>query len=799
MLGRRSRSLTFTLAAAFALSACSGSESRSPGAPSSPGGSAGGSPATSPSGPPASVEPLKAEGDLFVFGVAYDTGDDIAKGRIDEFKDQYPEVNLSFSESGFDDQPFLAALESGDPPDVARIERRRIGTYIARDVLAPIDDCVAKTGADMSVFYDAAMTPLTWEGKVYGFPEDFNTRVWLLNNPAFEEANVDPNAFDASNWDAIKQANTALLKKDGNTLSRIGIDPKLPEFLPLWAKANGVDILSEDGLEANLDDPKVVEAVEFGLSLIQEHGGFPPFKSFRDTWAFFEANNQVARNQIGGWPQEQWYLNTLTQSPDVDITVKPFLTRDGQEITYADGTALTIVKDTDNFDAACAYVYTLTSQAAWVRAATERAAARKEANSAEHGDVHRQPARERGDLQLDRRPDRRADLQSRRRDGPRRPRQGIRPAGLARRHGVHRGDGGRRECRAERRERGGGAGPGEPGCAGRDRRRVALGALTRSRREDGYDRRSRAAAAAEPAKPATSGDALGAVLHRAVGHRVPSPDAGADALEPVFSFTDYDPLRDSTEFLGLQNYADMVDDRRVHTSMWNTVVMTILYVPGSMVLGLLLAVLLDSGRTRPRASSGPRSTCPNVTPAVAVGAIFLLLLNGQEGIVNQGLRAIRLPAPFWLEDGPWIKPGLLLMLLWSIGGTVVIYFAALRNVPAEQYEAARLDGANTWQQFLHITVPFISGALFFTLIINTIASLQLFTEVYTMFFGQQSGQSPAAQREALFYVVYLFDQAFTRFNMGYASAMAWVLFVVIMIITFVQIRLSRRFVYYEGE
>jgi len=130
---------------------------------------------------------------------------------------------------------------------------------------------------------------------------------------------------------------------------------------------------------------------------------------------------------------------------------------------------------------------------------------------------------------------------------------------------------------------------------------------------------------------------------------------------------------------------------------------------------------------------------------------------------------------------------------------VVILFAALRNVPIELYEAARIDGASAWQQLTRITVPMISGALFFTLVINTIAALQLFSEVYTMFYGQQAGQNSGASRSALFYVIYLFRQAFENFKMGYASALAWLLFVVIMVITVVQLRVSRRFVYYEGE
>jgi multiple sugar transport system permease protein len=264
------------------------------------------------------------------------------------------------------------------------------------------------------------------------------------------------------------------------------------------------------------------------------------------------------------------------------------------------------------------------------------------------------------------------------------------------------------------------------------------------------------------------------------------------------SFTNYDPLVETTRFLGIENYERVVADRRIHQSLVNTIFVAVLYVPGTILLGLLLAQLLNKVG---RAAGFFRTAfyLPNMTPAVAVGALFLLLLNGQQGLVNETIRSVGLPAPYWLEDGPWVKPGIILMLLWSIGGTVVIYFAALRNVPVEQYEASRIDGANAWQQFWRITVPHISGAIFFTLIINTIAALQLFTEIYAMFFGNQQSGSAAAEREALFYVIYLFDQAFDRFNMGYASAMAWLLFVVIVTITVIQIRVSRRFVYYEGE
>lgn len=272
--------------------------------------------------------------------------------------------------------------------------------------------------------------------------------------------------------------------------------------------------------------------------------------------------------------------------------------------------------------------------------------------------------------------------------------------------------------------------------------------------------------------------------------------AGPMIASLVLSFTDYDAIPMTPDsFVGVANYQQMLDDPRVWLSLSNTLFFTILYVPLSMGLALGLALMLD----RVVRGTGFFRTAfylPNITPAVAVGALFLLLLNGQQGIVNQLLRSVGIAGPSWLNDRDWIKPGIVLMMLWSIGGTIVIYFAALRNVPRELYEAATVDGAGAWARFRSITVPFISGALFFTLIINTIAALQLFSEVYTMFFGRQT--SGASERSALFYMIYIFRNAFEFKKMGYASALSWLLFVVIAVISIVQFRASRRFVYYAG-
>jgi multiple sugar transport system permease protein len=269
--------------------------------------------------------------------------------------------------------------------------------------------------------------------------------------------------------------------------------------------------------------------------------------------------------------------------------------------------------------------------------------------------------------------------------------------------------------------------------------------------------------------------------------------AGPMIASLFISFTEYNVIR-PPELVGLENYERLLTDRRIPNTLANTAFYAVLHVPGVIIISLLLAMmLLHVGR-----AAGFFRTAfylPSVTPSVAIGTLFLLLLAG-NGLINRLLGFVGIDGPNWLTDPAWVKPGIVLMSLWTLGSTVVIYFAALRNVPTELYEAARIDGANAWQSFKSITLPFVSGAIFFTLIVNTIASLQIFTEVYTMFFNTPSGP---AQTSALFYTIYLFQRAFQDLDMGYASAMAWVLFVIILIITAIQIRVSRRFVYYAGE
>jgi multiple sugar transport system permease protein len=260
------------------------------------------------------------------------------------------------------------------------------------------------------------------------------------------------------------------------------------------------------------------------------------------------------------------------------------------------------------------------------------------------------------------------------------------------------------------------------------------------------------------------------------------------------SLTDYDVINDPA-FIGLDNYTAMFEDPKIALSLSNTLVFTILSVPLHIVVALALALLLLRAA---RATGFFRTVffLPKMTPAVAVGVLFLLIFNGQNGLINRVLGVFGIQGPFWTTDPAWVKPGLVLISLWTIGSSIVILLAALKNVPTELYESARIDGAGFWQQTTRITVPMISSTIFFLTIINTIYGFQIFTEAYTAFFG--SGNTTYSNDAALFYVIYLFQQGFQYLHMGYASAMAWLLFVVILVFTVAQFAISRRTVYYEG-
>lgn len=268
-----------------------------------------------------------------------------------------------------------------------------------------------------------------------------------------------------------------------------------------------------------------------------------------------------------------------------------------------------------------------------------------------------------------------------------------------------------------------------------------------------------------------------------------------------YSFCDYDVIR-PTRFVGLANFAELAADERFIHSLWNTLAFTVLVVPLTMLTALVLAFLLNM-KLRGQALYRTIFFLPSIVPLVASSVLWLWLLNPDYGLINMCLRpaldvvnaltGTHLTPPGWLVDPAWTKPALILMCLWGVGGSMIMYLAALGDVPVALYEAAEIDGASAWRKTWHITLPMISPVLFFTLIMGIIGAMQFFDQAWVMTPNGQPGDA------TLFYSLYLFANAFLYLRMGLASAQAWVLFVVIVIATIVVFRSTRRFVYYGGE
>jgi multiple sugar transport system permease protein len=259
-----------------------------------------------------------------------------------------------------------------------------------------------------------------------------------------------------------------------------------------------------------------------------------------------------------------------------------------------------------------------------------------------------------------------------------------------------------------------------------------------------------------------------------------------------YSFTFY-PILDRPKWVGLDNYINLFDDSRFLHSLYNTSYYALGAVPLATIVGILLAMLLNS---RVRWISFFRTVyfLPSITPVVATAIVWLWMFDPINGVVNYLLELVGIPGPGWLGSPQWSKPALILMSIWGVGGAVVIYLAALQDVPGELLEAAELDGASVWQKIWNITLPMISPVILFNVITGLIAAFQYFTEPFVMTSGTGS---PADS--TLMMSIYLYQSAFEFFKIGYASAQAWILFLIVIVFTGILFRLSGRLVYYGGR
>jgi multiple sugar transport system permease protein len=232
-------------------------------------------------------------------------------------------------------------------------------------------------------------------------------------------------------------------------------------------------------------------------------------------------------------------------------------------------------------------------------------------------------------------------------------------------------------------------------------------------------------------------------------------------------------------------------------SVRNTVWIIAIGVPIQIVFALSVAMVL----TRPKRGVGIYRTIfflPTMIPLVAATLGFVFLLN-PVGPIDHILHLLHIPAPLWFQDPRFSKPGLVVLSVWGIGETMIIFLAGLLDVPAQLYEAADIEGASGWQKFRHVTLPMISPVIFFAVVIAVITGFQYFTQGFIASSASSSGSTLGdPQASLLFYAIWLYVQGFTASHLGYAAAMAWILFLIIMACTVVLIRTSKRWVHYQG-
>ncbi|HEY3319820.1 MAG TPA: extracellular solute-binding protein [Planctomycetota bacterium] len=679
----------------------------------------------------------------------------------------------------------LPAIAGGTPPDVSVFDRYKVASYAARNAFLPLDDRIKAAGLRGEDFFDAPWGECFYSGQQFAVPYDTDVRVLYYNKKAFREAGLDPEKPPRT-WSDLREYSKKLTKRrsDGH-FDQVG-------FVPIWGNVGALYLygwqrnakfMSDDGRKVRLNDPRVVEALEWIRAFVLDYGmedlmtlqsgfgaeGQNPFISGRIAMIVLDVGELSTIQKYGA--RMEW---GAAPCPHAD---------DGVPATWSGGFSLVIPTAAKNVEGAWAFsrfILSEESQRFMATSSNKLPALRSAAN----------------DPFFTNSPFWRLAIDQMKYSHYR----PITPIGAAINdemlravEWVSRGKLGSQEALdiATRESQKlldqflsetGGTRVNWPQLGWILGGLAAL--LIAVRAWSSYKRirklslqRGEALAGYAFAAPAI----LGLIVFT----------LGPILATLMYSLMHYEIL-DSGTWVGADNYSRLfTTDRFFVTAMWNTLYFTALSVPLGIAISLGLALLLNmeiGGRAIYR-------TCfylPTVVPAVAGSLLWRWMFNPDCGVINVILFKLGLPEIPWLTSEFYSKPALIVMGFWSVGGGMIIFLAALQGVPRQLYEAAEIDGAGLWSKFRNVTLPMISPAMFFMLVMGVIGSLQVFTQAYLVTEGGPGDST-------LFYVLYLFREAFQNLHMGYAAAMAWVLFLVILIITGVQFVGAKRWVYYEGS
>jgi multiple sugar transport system substrate-binding protein len=310
--------------------------------------------------------------------MGFSNSDDVADTRLKLAQKKIGDTKVKLAEGDFDAQQFLSAVAAGDPPDLIYINRNQVGSLAARGAIAPVGSCISEAGIKSDQIRKPAISQVTIGSDLYGVPEFNQVEITMANSQLLEAAGLTVDDVNGSSWEKVSAANAKLAQSSGDKISVIGYDSKLPEFFPLWAHANGVDLLSSDGKTAHLDDPKAVEALTWAVSIYNDQGGFGAVKAFRDSADFFGAGNQFAASTLGAMPMEQWYVNVLNDvSPDAPLAFDAVRDPNGDAVAFSSGSAWAVPAGSKHAATACTFIATMVAVDSWMAAAENRQKARE--------------------------------------------------------------------------------------------------------------------------------------------------------------------------------------------------------------------------------------------------------------------------------------------------------------------------------------------------------------------------------------------------------------------------------------
>ncbi|GAB4317031.1 MAG: hypothetical protein Kow0059_09880 [Candidatus Sumerlaeia bacterium] len=750
---------------------------------------------------------------IVVWGLWDTEGDRVA---IAEFEKRNPDIEVVVARLGpdgfVDPQKLLTAVAGGVPPDVLQQDRFQIGEWAFRGTFRPLNDLIERDDFNLDQFFDTCLMEAVYEDRIYGIPRYTDGRGLYYNKQAFRQAGLDPDRPPRT-WEELRQYALKLTSRDGDRLSKAGFIPMYGNsFLYMYGWLNGGEFMSADGSRATLNDPRIVEALGWVVDFYDMFGGADEVESFISG---FQANqyDPFIIGQLAMVIDGSWVLDRIASfAPGLEFGVAPPPAPKGREpITWSGGFALVIPSGAPHPEASWRFIKWMTSVEGW-KAYCE---GQKRYNEL-RGNQFVPPltaSREADamirDLFAPKLPHLRAAFESFQNMMSISKFRPVTPVGNKMWDEQLRASEDAIRHKATPQE--------ALDTATRNVQKeldyitqfsnhiplrwapvlvtigliMMLGLIALVGMNEWAARRS----------PLARGEARAGMLFAApwiLGFMTLM--AGPILVSLVLSFTSYNVLLPPVK-VGLFNFRELLfHDALFRKSLYNTLFVTVIAVPLSTAIGLGLALMVRRDTVRGISIYRTLYYIPSIVPIVATSILWIWILHSEFGLLNTFIRFLnhavfehlgfQIGTPHWLQSPVWAKPAIILTLLWAAGGGLIFWLAALKSVPIELYEAAEVDGAGKISQFFFVTVPIITPYIFFSVVMGIISTMQIFTQAFIM----TPGGRPAGS--TYFYVYYLFDNAFRYFKMGYASAMAWILFVIILVLTLIQLTLSKKWVHY---